>query len=71
MYISYILISLIQSWFAETVHSAEHRHDIVTEMDMWCNNLQHNLECAAKEKRLNDFLVSLSPNLSIKYVMFF
>lgn len=38
-------------------------------MDVWCNNLKQNLDEAAKEKRLNDFLVSLSASLSMKYVI--
>lgn len=38
-------------------------------MDMWSNNLKQNLEEAAKEKRINDYLVSLSASLSMKYVI--
>lgn len=38
-------------------------------MDIWCDNLNQNLEDAAKEKRLNDFLVSLSASLSMKYAL--
>lgn len=36
---------------------------------MWSDNLKQSLEDAAKEKRLNDFLISLSASLSIKYVI--
>lgn len=35
-------------------------------MDLWCDDLRLNLEEAFKEKRLNDFLVSLSASLSMK-----
>lgn len=40
-------------------------------MDVWYDNLKQNLEEAAKEKRLNDFLVSLSASLSMKYFFLF
>lgn len=42
--------------------------DAITEMNMWCDDLKNNLICAAKEQQLNDFLVSLAPNVSVKYV---
>lgn len=48
------------------VHIEKNKHNLVTEMDVWCNNLKQNLDEAAKEKRLNDFLVSLSASLSMK-----
>ncbi|XP_025162758.1 gem-associated protein 5 [Harpegnathos saltator] len=47
-------------------HTLKYKNDTIIEMDMWCNNLQQNIECAIKEKRLNDFLVSLSTSLSVK-----
>ncbi|OAD62256.1 Gem-associated protein 5 [Eufriesea mexicana] len=47
-------------------HAEKNKYDVVTEMDVWCDNLNQNLEEAAKEKRLNDFLVSLSASLSMK-----
>nr|XP_033335076.1 gem-associated protein 5-like [Megalopta genalis]XP_033335077.1 gem-associated protein 5-like [Megalopta genalis]XP_033335078.1 gem-associated protein 5-like [Megalopta genalis]XP_033335079.1 gem-associated protein 5-like [Megalopta genalis]XP_033335080.1 gem-associated protein 5-like [Megalopta genalis] len=47
-------------------HAEEGRHTIVTEMDVWCDNLKQNLDNAAKENRLTDFLVSLSVSLSMK-----
>ncbi|XP_078046192.1 gem nuclear organelle associated protein rigor mortis isoform X2 [Augochlora pura] len=47
-------------------HAEEGRHNVVTEMDVWCDNLKQNLDNAAKENRLNDFLVSLSVSLSMK-----
>ncbi|XP_076647950.1 gem nuclear organelle associated protein rigor mortis isoform X2 [Halictus rubicundus] len=47
-------------------HIEKDRHDVVTEMDVWCDNLKQNLDEAAKENRLNDFLVSLSASLSMK-----
>lgn len=42
--------------------------DAVTEMNMWCDDLKNNLISAATEHQLNDFLVSLAPNVSVKYV---
>lgn len=39
----------------------------ITEMNMWCDNLETNLISAAKDKQLNDFLVSLAPQISMKY----
>ncbi|KAF3428992.1 hypothetical protein E2986_02063 [Frieseomelitta varia] len=47
-------------------HTEKNCHNLITEMDIWCDNLKQNLEEAAKEKRLNDFLVSLSASLSMK-----
>ncbi|XP_076633112.1 gem nuclear organelle associated protein rigor mortis isoform X2 [Colletes latitarsis] len=47
-------------------HAEKNRHNVATEMDIWCDNLKQNLEEAAKEKRLNDFLISLSASLSMK-----
>ncbi|XP_017879066.1 gem-associated protein 5 [Ceratina calcarata] len=49
-----------------TTHAAKNNHNLVTEMDLWCDNLKLNLDEAVKEKRLNDFLVSLSASLSVK-----
>lgn len=49
----------------------KHKNETVTEMEMWCDGLRENIECAIKEKRLNDFLVSLSTSLSVKYVGLF
>jgi hypothetical protein len=53
----------------------EHRtcgnNNIATEMDIWSGNLQENLMTAVKEYRLNDFLVSLAPSLSMKYIQIF
>ncbi|XP_076752197.1 gem-associated protein 5-like isoform X2 [Xylocopa sonorina] len=42
------------------------KHNLTTEMDICCDKLEENLEVAATEKRLNDFLVSLAPSLSMK-----
>nr|XP_031838451.1 gem-associated protein 5-like isoform X1 [Nomia melanderi] len=50
----------------KNAHIEERRHNVVTEMDVWCDNLKQNLDEAAKENRLNDFLVSLSASLSMK-----
>ena len=47
-------------------HVEKNRYDLVTQMDMWSDNLKQNLEEAAKEKRVNDYLVSLSASLSMK-----
>ncbi|XP_046430819.1 gem-associated protein 5 isoform X1 [Neodiprion fabricii] len=50
----------------KSVHAKLSQHDTVVEMDLWCDNLKQNLQEATKEKRLNDFLVSLAPSLSYK-----
>ncbi|XP_076292117.1 gem nuclear organelle associated protein rigor mortis isoform X2 [Lasioglossum baleicum] len=50
----------------KSAHAEKGKHDVVTEMDVWCDNLKQNLDDAAKENRLNDFLVSLSASLSVK-----
>lgn len=55
----------------EHTHTEKNCHNLITEMDIWCDNLKQNLEEAAKEKRLNDFLVSLSASLSMKYITLF
>ncbi|CAK9799473.1 Gem-associated protein 5 [Anthophora quadrimaculata] len=47
-------------------HNERSKHDVITEIDLWCDNFKENLEEAVKEKRLNDFLVSLSASLSMK-----
>ncbi|XP_076393217.1 gem nuclear organelle associated protein rigor mortis [Megachile rotundata] len=47
-------------------HTEKGKYDLVTQMDMWSDNLKQNLEEAAKEKRLSDFHVSLSASLSMK-----
>ncbi|KAK0095845.1 hypothetical protein PV326_007211 [Microctonus aethiopoides] len=46
--------------------TAQGQHMMVTEMNVWSNNLAQQLQDAAKELRLNDFLVSLAPSLSVK-----
>ncbi|KYM76201.1 Gem-associated protein 5 [Atta colombica] len=45
---------------------AHDNSDIVTELNMWCDDLESNLICAARDQQLNDFLVSLAPNVSLK-----
>jgi len=50
---------------------AHDNSDIVTELNMWCDDLESNLICAARDQQLNDFLVSLAPNVSLKYVRIF
>ncbi|KAL0127536.1 hypothetical protein PUN28_003065 [Cardiocondyla obscurior] len=45
---------------------AQDDSNIVTEMNMWCDDLKSNLICAARDQQLNDFLVSLAPNVSMK-----
>lgn len=50
--------------FAE---SSQSNLNSITEMNMWCENLENNLICAAKDKQLNDFLISLAPQVSMKY----
>ncbi|XP_017790259.1 PREDICTED: gem-associated protein 5 [Habropoda laboriosa] len=47
-------------------HNEKSKYDVITEIDLWCDNFKQNLEEAAKKKRLNDFLVSLSASLSMK-----
>lgn len=51
--------------FAELTQDSS---NAATEMNMWCDNLRNNLLCAAKDQQLNDFLVSLAPSVSMKYV---
>ncbi|GAB1867613.1 Gem-associated protein 5 [Camponotus japonicus] len=46
--------------------SSQSNLNAITEMNMWCENLENNLICAAKDKQLNDFLVSLAPQVSMK-----
>ncbi|XP_012279688.1 gem-associated protein 5 [Orussus abietinus] len=58
------LLSLLNS--EKKIHSSKDQHNIATEMDMWSNNLRKNLESAVKERRLNDYLVSLAPSLSLR-----
>lgn len=41
-------------------------HKQVMELDVWRNNLRQHLEEAMREKRLNDYLVSLTPSISYK-----
>ncbi|KAK0182917.1 hypothetical protein PV327_001002 [Microctonus hyperodae] len=50
----------------KTALTAQGHHMMVTEMNVWSNNLAQQLQNAAKELRLNDFLVSLAPSLSVK-----
>ncbi|XP_066583627.1 gem-associated protein 5 isoform X2 [Prorops nasuta] len=50
----------------KTTYMLKEKYNTVTEMDLWNDNLKENLETALKQKRLNDFLVSLAPSLSIK-----
>lgn len=48
--------------------STQDNLDAITEMNMWCDDLKNNLICAAKNHQLNDYLVSLAPSISVKYV---
>ncbi|KAG7201057.1 hypothetical protein KM043_017605 [Ampulex compressa] len=48
------------------VQVGESDYNAATEMDLWRDNLKESLDEAAREKRLNDFLVSLAPSLSMK-----
>lgn len=68
-YIYYICF--IFYYYIESAHIEGNNYDVITEMDVWYDNLKQNLEEAAKEKRLNDFLVSLSASLSMKYFSLF
>lgn len=70
--LDYLLyIDLYTYQFIESTHIENNRYDQAAEMDLWGDNLKENLEEAAKEKRLNDFLVSLSASLSMKYAVLF
>ncbi|XP_036139651.1 gem-associated protein 5 isoform X2 [Monomorium pharaonis] len=40
--------------------------DIVTEINLWCDELKDHLNMAASAHELNDFLVSLAPSVSMK-----
>ncbi|CAL7940645.1 unnamed protein product [Xylocopa violacea] len=52
--------------YVEYARNCKSKHNSVTEMDICCDKLEENLEIAATDKRLDDFLVSLSPSLSMK-----
>lgn len=69
IFLHYHMIFIIYYLFTESAHINKNKHDTVIEIDMWCDNLKENLECAVKEKRLTDFLVSLSASLSMRYVV--
>ncbi|XP_011872793.1 PREDICTED: gem-associated protein 5 isoform X2 [Vollenhovia emeryi] len=45
---------------------AQDNLDVVTEMNMWCDDLKNDLISAANNGQLNDFLVSLAPSVSVK-----
>lgn len=47
-------------------HTSQGHYNTSTEMSVWNCGLRKNLQEAIKEKRLNDFLVSLSVSLSMK-----
>ena len=47
-------------------HAAQEHYHLVTEMSLWNNSLRETLQRATKEKRLDDYLVSLSASLSMK-----
>lgn len=47
-------------------HVAHGQYNMTTEMSLWNNSLRKNLQEATRDKRLNDFLVSLSSSLSMK-----
>ncbi|EZA61582.1 Gem-associated protein [Ooceraea biroi] len=49
-----------------TEHRARGNTNVAIEMDIWSGNLRETLMTAVKNYRLNDFLVSLAPNLSMK-----
>jgi len=70
-----IYIHIITTAFLLFCTALEHRkcgnNNTATEMDIWNGNLQENLMTAVKEYRLNDFLVSLAPSLSMKYIQIF
>lgn len=56
---------IINYLFAELTQDSS---NAITELNMWSDNLQNDLACAAKDQQLNDFLVSLAPNVSMKYI---
>lgn len=62
-------IFLITNYLFE--ESTQSNLNSITEMNMWCDDLQNDLIYAAKDKQLNDFLVSLAPHVSIKYIRIF
>lgn len=65
--ITYITLSLLMIYYLFS-ESTQDDSNIVTEMNMWCDALENNLICAAKDHQLNDFLISLAPSVSMKYV---
>lgn len=48
--------------------STQDNSDVVTELNMWSDDLENDLVCAIRDQQLNDFLVSLAPHVSLKYV---
>jgi len=65
--ITYITLSLLMIYYLFS-EDTQDDSNIVTEMNMWCDALENNLICAAKDHQLNDFLISLAPSVSVKYV---
>ncbi|XP_008548447.1 gem-associated protein 5 [Microplitis demolitor] len=49
-----------------TTFTSQGQHTMATELSLWTGDLRDQLQNAAKERRLNDFMVSLSPMLSMK-----
>lgn len=56
---------------SEKILESNGQYNAVTEINLWSGNLKENLEEAIKNKRLNDYIVSLAliePSISIEYV---
>lgn len=48
------------------MHNTQGHNMMTAELNLWNNNLRQELQDAASERRLTDFLVSLAPSLSVK-----
>ncbi|CAD6240854.1 GSCOCG00008959001-RA-CDS [Cotesia congregata] len=48
-----------------TTFTSQGQHTMATELSLWTGDLKEQLQTAVKERRLNDFMVSLSPMVSI------
>ncbi|XP_034936636.1 gem-associated protein 5 [Chelonus insularis] len=50
----------------QSAYKEQNNYTAAVELSIWTNNLRQQLQDAAKERRLNDFMVSLAPMLSVK-----
>lgn len=57
------IMSIIKN--EQKTFTGQGQHTMATELSLWTGDLKEQLQTAAKERRLNDFMVSLSPMVSI------